>query len=235
MTLINILKNGLKDFYNNSIVVIPALLLLIFLFIFSELSARVNYNLNSNFLLTIWLVFFGLVSLLIISFFLSGLIGTSLDIVKRKKLNFYKIFSYSKKFWFKNFIIMLVILASYNIVSYIAREGASFIGRSLELAVEQAAVIFFFIYFLGLAGGIVFLTFSSFYLVLQDKGVLRSIKSSISLVRKQYIFTFVILVSFFAINSLLELTGKQIIGDIINLFLVPYFSLLMARIIIESK
>lgn len=235
MTLINILKNGLKDFYNNSIVVIPALLLLISLFIFSELSARVNYNLNSNLSLTIWLIFFSLSSLLIISFFLSGLIGASLDIVKRKKLNFHKMFSYSKKFWFKNFIIMLIIVVSYNIVSYIAREGASFIGRSFELAVEQAAVIFFFIYFLGLAGGIILLTFSSFYLVLQDKGVLRSIKNSISLVKKQFISTFVIMVSFFALNSLLELTGMKIIIDIINLFLVPFFSLIMARIIIEAK
>ncbi len=230
--LINLFKKGFYDIYNNPLVIIPGILIFILLTLFSLISVKINYNLSNSITLAIWLVIFSLISLFIISYFSSGLIGISGEIARNKKPGFLELLKNSNKFWLKNFIIIVLIIISYNIIWLISQNGASLIGKSLSLEVNLAKLVFFFIYFLGLLGVIIFLTFSPFYLIIKNKSILESLRNSAILVKKNYLKTILILALFFALNGILGFTPERV-EEIINLFILPYFALIFARFVVS--
>jgi len=233
--LFEILKKSLYDLYRNPAVILPSLILFVLLTLLSVLSADVNKWLNSNILLTIWLVFFSLLSLLIIAFFFSGLIGMSVEVI-RKKSSVFDFFKYSKKFWLKNFIIIVIIILVYNVIRYLAHNFALLIGNALNLSVNLAQGVFFLLYFAGLIGIIIFFTFSSFYLIIENRGILKSIDKSFWLVKKRYIYTLSILILFFLINRILDLSQSDIFIELSNsIIIIPYLSLLLSRFVLNFE
>ncbi len=234
INLLDIFKKAFIDFYKNIIVVIPSFILFVFFIIFSWISIEVNYKLSDKTLLILWLVFFSIVSLFFVSFFLSGLIGICSEIVRRKKIKMDDFLKYSAKFCFNNFIMIAIILIVYNIMRYLVHNLALIIGQSLNLSLGIAQGFFFILYFAGLAGIIIFLTFSSFYLITKNKSIWQSIKSSALLVKKRYIYTLSIIIVFFVINGLLELLKNVLIIELINaLFIVPYLALVLTRFVLS--
>ena len=214
----------------------PSLLLFAFFVIFSEISVEVNRKLNSDASLTAWLIFFSLISLLALGAFLSGLIGMCFEAVNKRKTKIGDFLRYSKKFWLSNFIIIIVILVFYNIIWFIAHNAAMLIGKSLNLPLGIAKGVFFVLYFAGLAGAIIFLTFSSFYLIMGDRGIFKSLRSSALLVKREYIRTLSIIIIFFALNGILELLGNRIIIELINaVLIVPYLALVLTRFVLNSE
>jgi len=181
----NLFTTALKDFRKNPIVIFPTVALLIFFILFSKLSVQINYSLRSIIALQSWLAIFVVVSLAATSYFLSGLIGMSKDAIN-KRAAVKGFFSYSKKFWLRNLAVMIIILVVYMAINLIAQYGALGIGRALELPLNIATVIFYLIYFAGLVGVLIFLTFASFYLVAYSLPIKESIKKSISFVKSNY-------------------------------------------------
>ena len=103
----------------------------------------------------------------------------------------------------------------------------------MNLEVESAKWIFLSFYFVGLIGVIIFLTFSSFYLVLKNKTIVGSIKSSARLVEKRYIETLCVILVFFVIYKIFDLIDIRVVTEIINaVFIVPYFSLVLTKFIL---
>lgn len=229
----SILKDSIKSFYKNPILMLPSLILLVFFVFFSQLSSNINYALQDLVSLTVWTILFSLISLIVISFFLSGLIGMSFKILE-KKIKISDLFKYGWKFWLKNFIIILIIILTYNIIRYLAHDLSFFIGTFLNLDVKIAIFIFFFFYFAGLIGIIIFLTFSSFYLIINNCSIFKSIKKSFIIVKKNYIYTLIILLLFFVINNLLNLIQNKWIIEFANAVIIyPYFSLVLSRFLLE--
>jgi len=231
--LINIFKKSFSDFGKNLIITFPTILLFIFLILFSNISVEINNLLNTNILLTIWLVIFSLISLAVIAFFFSGLIGMAYESV-RKETKIGDMWSYSRRLWFKNFLIIFAVLIVYNVLRYLAHKIALLVGYSLNLEANAATGVFFVLYVAGLMGVIIFLTFSSFYLVIKNKGVWVSIKESARLVKGEYLGTLSIILVFFVVNGALSLWDQDAIVEVINtLFIIPYMALVLTRFVLN--
>jgi len=232
----NLFTTALKDFRKNPIVIFPTVALLIFFILFSKLSIKINYSLKSGIAFEPWLAIFVVISLAVTSYFLSGLIGMSKDAIN-KRAAVKEFFSYSKKFWLRNLAVMIIILVVYIAISLIAQYGALGIGRALELPLSTATVLFYLIYFAGLVGILIFLTFASFYLVAYSLPIKESIKKSISFVKSNYLDVLTILVVFFILGQIVNFIGKidiRLIELINAVFLVPYFSLVLTRFILKK-
>jgi len=179
--IIYLFKKSLSDLYKNPIVVLPTFILLVIFAILSGLALDFTNAFNSSSSQMVFIIISSLIAYSIISFLFSSLIGLSGDIIRGKKKN---IFIYGKKFWLKNLLIIILIL----VVRYIVNVSSIFlgvkIGTFLNLSLQPAKILFSLIYAIGLLGIIIFLTFSSFYLVLKNLSIIQSVKSSFSLVRK---------------------------------------------------
>ena len=72
---------------------------------------------------------------------------------------------------------MLVILVVGILIGRVAHYWALLISNAAQLSVVAAQIVFFLIYFAGLIGIFIFLTFSSFFLIVKELGVVESIKN----------------------------------------------------------
>ncbi len=232
---IKIFKKSFYDYCKNPIIIAPGFSLLIFFIVFSKLSVKINYGLQNTPALTLWLIFFSIISLLVISLILSGLIGMTSDIMKKK--DGIKSFLYNcRKFWFGNFIIILIIILAFNIIRYVAHNLAFFLGRSLNLEVDIAAALFFLLYFGGILSSLIFLTFANISLIVYKKSILESMRKSFYIVKKNYIETLLILILFFVVNEILIRFIPSYGIELINaIFIVPYYALILTRFVIESE
>ncbi len=228
----NLFNDSFLDYCKNPIVVFPTLILWIFFAVFSKISVMMNYKLQDSYLLTSWLVLFSIISLLVTSFFLSGLIGICGELIK-KKFKKKSFFYNSRKFWLRNFLVIIIFVILYNVVRYIAHNAAFFIGKSLSLEVNAAVGMFFLFYFTGILGILIFFSFTSFYLINYNLSVLDSIKKSFFLVKKRYIETLIIFIIFFVINEVIVKFIPSLGVELINaLFVVPYLSLILSRFVL---
>ena len=121
------------------------------------------------------------------------------------------------------------------LISQAATRGAFYIGKSFNLAINSAQVIFVLIYFIGLVGLLIFVTFASPLLIIKDLKFKDSIKSSIKLVKKEYLATLglstILFILFFLINKI-----PGIIGEILEYaVIVPYLSIILTRFVIISE
>src|SRR3989344_8123328 len=153
------------DFYKYPIIIIPSLAMLLLMIAFSNISVKVNYSLTNTISITSWLIFFVLISLMIISYFLSGIIALSKSIIERKfKIGIF--FKNANKYWIKNLLILLIILIIFNIINAVSYAVAFSIGRLINLSTQSATLVFFILMFVGIAIMLLLLAFSSFSLVL---------------------------------------------------------------------
>ncbi len=231
--LANLFVKSFKDYRKNLVLIVPSALLFILIILLSKLSVKINYKLQDTLSLTIWTIIFSLVMLVIISYFFSGLIGMSFLAIKNR-VNMKSFFKYSNKFVLKNFLIILAILLVLNLIRYLAHNVSFFVGKFLELDVNIASGIFFLLYFGSIIGILIFLGFSSAYLITENTKIVVSIKKSIGLVKKNYIEALIILIMLFIINQFFNLYISKILTEVVNaLFIVPYLSLILTRFVFE--
>jgi membrane protease YdiL (CAAX protease family) len=130
----------------------------------------------------------------------------------------------------------------YNIIRLAAQYSAFYIGKALALSLAYAQALFVAVYFIGLIGIAIFLTFSSFYIVFKGTSIITSIKNSISLVKKNYLSTLTIILIFFIIITLLDsylaypIFNIISVGELIKtLFIYPLFFLVLARFLLTEE
>lgn len=233
-SLLLILKSSVNDLCRNVILAILGLIMAVFLFLLSKLSVILNYKLQTTFLLSSWLVLFILVSIGVLSFFFSGLIGICALIISGKKTGFKDFLRNSNKFWLRNFVIILIIGAAGFLIGRAAHYLALYIGKGIGLELKAAQILFFLLYLAGLIGLLIFLTFSSFYLILYNYSMKDSIKKSTKLVKVEYSNTICILLLFFVIYGILHLINYENIRLLIeSLLIIPYFALVLTRFVLE--
>mgnify|MGYP001561295533 CR=1 FL=1 len=240
MSILSTFSKSIKDYLKNPILIAPPIMLIILASLLSCLSVFVNYKISNALAVTSWFVFFSAVYLLLVSFFFSGIIGMTKEIFDKKKTSLKSFWFYSKKFFLKNFVVVLVFLIAYNLVSFTAYYGALYLGKALALSSTYAQILFTAIYFLGLLL-VIFLTFSNFYLILFNFQIFTSIKKSIIFVKKRYLSTLSIVLIFFIIITLLERFVSQIIfnialSELINLFITyPILLLVLTRFLLTEE
>ena len=235
--LIKIIEHSFIRLRENFFLIIPSFLLFVLLSLWSNLSERINYSFQSSFTFSLWLIFFGFVYLGFTSFFLSGLIGLSKDSIENK-FRLLKMLQYGKRFWFRMFLINLIVLA---VMAFIF--GISLFIGSISIQVlspTNSIILDFLIKIAGLLGAVIFLSLANFYLVIRDFSVIDSVKTSHRVVKKNYGEVLIILLSLFILNwILLEFIGgsaewQNTLIDLINsIIIVPLTSLLLTEFALE--
>lgn len=232
--ILSILKNSLYLYFKNLHLALPLIALLIVLYLFAYLSVKVNYSLQSNLTISLWLVFFSIISLLIISFFLSGLVGMSKSVLENKK-RASMFFASASKYFLKNFLIILLFLAAYNGIRLVAYYLAFFIGNLFYLSVDYAVAINYVVYVLGALIAI-FLSFTTFYLIIENASIKQSLIKSIDLAQKNYLSLLAIYVVLFISKILFNYIPIPLAAVIINaVFLMPYLCLILTSMVLSKS
>ncbi len=230
--LIKIFKESFYSLFKNPLLIFPSLFLYIIFIIISDISVKINYRLQTTPMLIAWVVSFSVISLVITSFFLSGLIGMSFQATKRK-IKLRDMWFYSTRFFFPNFILIFLIIALYNLIRYIAHNVALLVLKPFNVPLNIAQGAFFILYFAGLVGILIFLTFSNFYLIIKDLNITNAIKKSVSLVKKNYTYVLPIIVIFFVADAVLNLINIRLLYELVNaIFIVPYLSLILTKFLL---
>ena len=228
-----ILSNSLKAFISKPFVVIPSILLFLFFFFLSILAQKIQTRLNTNTELIIFTVISTLLIFLVMSFFFSLLIIISKQALKGKFEINYAIKN-SFKQTFKLFAIILITLLIYNIIQQIVYYLSTFIGHSLSLELNSAKFIYFILYFIGLSGILIFISLSTFILILKDKSILESISESVKIVKENYLLVLSVFVVIFAISEV-SLLIHSILKESLNILIItPLISLIFTNLILDN-
>src|SRR3989344_3103961 len=234
--LSKIFKDSLLDFSKNLILVIPSFILFLLLVLISKISVKINYTLSNSITITLWFILFSLIYFLIISFISSGMIGLSKSaVLKKAKLSEFLI--YGKRFWLKNFIILVLFFFIFAIlIGLLALYTKLMILLTpyFSLSEKSFKVTTFVLYFIYLIGIVIFFTFSNFFLVINNLKIKESILNSFILVKRNYLSILSISIIFSALFYLTSLLN-DFLANIINfIILIPYLTLILTRFLIVN-
>ena len=215
-------------------------MMFILLLLLSALGRTLAPSLTTNISNTLWLISYSLISLIVMGCTLAGLIGVANAIIAHRTTSVHILYmggiALLRK-GIKNTGALLLIILGYNAILWIAYLIAFGIGHLLTLDVTLARIVFIFFLFIGLVSLLLFLTFTSFFLVSSALSIFSSMKSSIRLVKKEYLSTLALIVLFFVLGQLIEIfTGNAnlLFKELINtLLLYPYLALCMMRFVHE--
>ncbi len=228
--MIKIFFYSLKELSKRTNMIFLSLILWVILNLLSLASKRINILFSTNIQFSIWIVVFFLVYIAVLSFFSSELI--SLSITKNKFTNFKNTW---KKFFLKNLIIMILISLITLIISQITFYSSMFIGKTLSLSLITAQIVFFLIYFALLAGFLIFFTFSSFFVVIENASIKESIKKSFKFVKNNYPETLLLMIFLFIIFFLLN-KSPRILAELIEyVLLIPLSITFIKNFLLERK
>lgn len=230
----NILIYSLEDLVKNPWLAFFPVVFYIIAFLLSSFSISIQSSFQTSLSATLWLSSFTLIQFLLISSLSLTLTLFSLKIINSKTkikslLSSKRIFKFVVLTIFYIIVIMLINLLTYT--------SAGYLSQSLLLSLNWAMAVFILIYLALILGILIFLTFSSFISIIQDKSILGSIKSSVQLVKSNYLLILFMGLGLYLINmflsSLIEL--NSIIIDIITyLILIPYLFLVLTRFVLHD-
>lgn len=223
---VNLFLESVKDLVRKPILLLPGLLLFGFIFGFSELGGKVAYSLQSTQSNTLWVIFSTIFLLGI-----GAIISVSLVLLasnsKIRKVG---------KYFVRTFVILLLYLVLFNLINlvlYIFTLIMSSLSNAFVLPISIFSLLIFIIYFLFIAGPIIFLTFSHVFVVTRDASVKKAISLSFGLVRKEYLATLSMSVLLFVIVFLVGLI-ESLVGDIIQyVVIVPLTFVIFTRFVLE--
>ncbi len=155
--------------------------------------------------------------------------------IHKKKINARDFFSNGKRFWFRSFLILLFLLFVGIVIWAIANYGGIYAGKLLDLEVNAATLLYILIYFAGLVGILIFLTFSNVCLVVGNLNFREAVKKSIKLVKKEYLAALALNVLIFVILFLLNKVNGIWIDLIEYALLIPLFVLILTRFVLHIE
>jgi MFS family permease len=221
-----IFVESLKELIKKPAIVLPSLVLWGILYGLSYLGGKVAYSFDLTWENIVWSVGFWIIGALVMGFVFAGMIGMALG---------KEFFGNGRKFLFRNFVILAVILIASIITGRVAHYVAFVIGKALNLGIDPARFLFMLVYLFGLIGFLIFLTFSSFFLVWKNLSVPESIKASVKFVKRNYLsvlsLSVVIFVVFFLVARVTE-----VISELLEyLILVPLSVLIFTKFMVSEK
>jgi hypothetical protein len=229
---IEIFREGIKDLFRGWKIIIPSLFLWGVIYLISRFGGNLAYRLQTTVSNIAWTGIAWVVSLVVMSYFFSGMIGMAFGIVRGKKNSFFK---NSNKFWFRNLVILIIIGVMFNILIngslFIFSKAMIWLSQSFTISVFGFKFISIIISFIWLASVLIFLTFSSFFLIKDDLKVVESFKRSKNFVKKNYLGTLSLSVVLFVVFYLIARVGG-IYGNILEYgILLPLIVLIFVRFV----
>ncbi len=232
---LNTLLRAFYDCVHYPMILVPSVVLWILLLLLSEISVSVSRLIESPVSIYAWFLVVSLGTLFIISFIAAGLIGLSWSIVRHRKASISQFLTYSLKFGLKNFVVFVTLSIMGVGVWAIAHYGALFLGKSLDLGLSSAQALYILIYFIGIAGFLIFFSFASFYLVIEKSSLRKSFVLSRRLVSREYPFVLSTSIVFFILFYFIDRI-QGIVGDLVIYgVLVPLVSLFLTRFVLSCR
>jgi len=228
----DILKTSVRDYLNNFIIVIPALVLWVIILLGAAISGKITNSGCSFYLIVAWMISFTIVIVFIMSLIFSGMICMAKGIALRRKEKFFKD---GKKFALRNFLIMIIMMAVAALITAIGYYGVFYLGKFFVWEVGLAKTILVLFYIIGILGIEIFFMLSLFTSTIYNIGVWGALKKSFMAVKGSYI---AVLVIFIILNALFYLTGKinEIAGGLIEyLILIPFTVILLTRFLLDKR
>ncbi len=220
-------SEGAKSLLKEPVLIVSGLVLWLVLWGISGLGKLLAPNFQTTWANVAWTVGVGLVSFLLGAYVLAGMVG----VLKNKKGGMGSFVKSANSFWVKSFLILVFILVIGFIIGRVAHYGAFYIGKAANLETMEAVVVFVLIYFIGLIGAVVFLTFSNFILILKNLKVHTAIKASAALAKKEYPATISLNVIFFLLFLFVDWI-PGIVGEVLLFgLLLPYLVAVLTRFV----
>jgi len=225
----DLFRESLKDLFGKPLIVLPSAILGLILFGISQLGLILAPRFQTTASNIAWTVFVGLASLFLASYVFSGMIGLA-----KKKVSWKEFSVNANGFWFRNFQILLLIVLFSFLIGRIAYYGAFFLGKTLDLEVGAALAVFLLIYFAGLIGILIFLTFSSFFLVVDKLRPRGAIRRSIGFVKRNYLMTLALNIILFVVGYLANKIPGLFGDAVIYVLVVPFFVLVLTKFVVRK-
>ena len=224
-----------KKLFLSPVIFISGAAIWLSLSILSFLSSKVNKTLLSTFSNTISVGVYSIITFFILSFFFSGMIFLTKQVFQKKRAGFVEFFSGARKFTIRHFVLFTIVVIIGILIGRIAHYSAFFISTQLNLSIRPAQLLFLLIYFGALAFFLLFISFSSFYLVLYDLSLKNSVKSSVKFVKKNYLLAIsietILFVAFWFLNKL-----PSIFNEFIQyIVIIPLFVFIVSFFILSNE
>ncbi len=224
-----IVKKGFVGLYNNPVILIPSIAVLLSVWTGMFLGMVVyasGLNLVSQVLLY---TIIGLLVLVGIFYFGLGAMGIAKDIADRKRPKLKAVHSYWKKFWDRyigvSFLIFLIIAGIAAVIVLLSAMASSF-G-------EQAQwIVFGILVLIGLLVGVL-LVLPTYTLLVENKNVMKSLKKGIDIAKKNYLYLLGVLVIFFVLSIVLG--NIPYVGALLNMIIGAAQTIALMIFVIERS
>lgn len=231
----DVLKESLKVLFLKPYLFLIGAVLFFGIWIFSRTGGKLAYNLQTTPANVIWVIFSMITFFAFLSLFSVFMIKISKNVLEKKKWNF----EIGKKFfsnWISIFFVLWIFLIFFNLINLTLYAFTRImIGLSGSFTVSPGVfkLISTLIAFAWIAGVIIFFAFSNFVIVVKEKKTISGMKGSMKIVKKKYVETLLLSISFFVLISLVRML-PEIAVDFVNYILViPFLFVLMTKFVLE--
>ncbi|MBM3233344.1 hypothetical protein FJZ18_04225 [Candidatus Pacearchaeota archaeon] len=226
-----ILVQSASVFKKNPAIILPGIGAFVWMTIYFKLLNQKKNSLpiSSETDFWIWSVVLALIALIGLSFFFSYLFSSCAKVISRKTKG-------GLRNWPGMFLQSILFLIIFNIVWLFAQNGALLIGRTMQLEIAAAQMIFIFLY------ALIIISFALFFIYAQSAYALghtwrKAITTSFKITRINYPLTLTISIVYFLLTGILEsLTGNiyyygiSITEMILFIAVYPFFAILLTII-----
>ncbi len=234
-SMFSLVKSSLANFFRSPILIALGVVLFFFFFVYSKFGGTAAHYFQTTFSNLFWVLFSTAVFILV-----SGVFTTLFIFYSQKDCKILKIKAQSaiKKFWLKNSLVVFLYLIFFNLVNLtllLFTRLLIYLSPHFRISVEMFRLSSTIIAFVWVAAIIIFLSFVSFFIVLENLPFFSAIRSSINFVKWNYIPTLSLTVIFYVVIFFINKINNAY-ADFLNYALVlPFMFLLLTRFVIEFR
>lgn len=181
---------------------------------------------NISFLIILLIISF-IAIIFVSSYFISGAIGMSLEVVNKKKASIKTMFKIGNKFWlsFSGLIILIIsLIGLISVIPFFLLILTLLILPLMPLTIIVSIAIIFSSY--------IFLSTAPYFLIIKDEGILKSIRYSFNFAKKNYWNIFLVLLIFFLLESIINIIP---LGNIIIFLVISPLQILAFLLLIKHS
>ena len=233
INIFSIAQDAFKAYGNNPQILIPALILLLAIFLVHELSNFILPYLQTTATNVIWSLIATLLQLGILAYCFSAILALSTKITYEHKKSFNQIFTIAHKCTPTMFGLLLFTLIIFILLNTLVLTAGKF---ALAFNASFALTTVIAIWIIGFFGCIIFLAFANVLCVIENLKFFASIRTSAHIVTKNYLIVSLLSIILFTIIYLIDRFISEFLAELIkSLILFPYLALFLVYFIKQVR
>jgi len=233
LNLVGIARDAGKAYGQNPKILVPAIILIIAMFLVSELSGLVLPYLQTTTANVIWSLIATLIQLSILAYCFSAMFAFSARIAQEHVQSLSQIFTIARKRTLTMFSLLAITLIIFMLLNALALT----IGKSaLVFNASAALVAVIAVWVLGFFGCIIFLAFANVLCVTESLNAFASVRTSARIVIKNYLVVSLLSIILFIIFYFIDRFISEFLAELIkSLIILPYLALLLVYFIKRAR